>query len=107
MAVVAAELGMDRTFQGRRIDLQGDLVTAPENDSHGMLVTAKALLFLGTELASPAIEVSVWGLWQLAQTGALFSLVRSEAWTGERFSCSSAWHWRQIAEDLLLNCSGS
>jgi len=45
------------------------------------------------------------GLWQLAQTGALFSLVRKRGVDRERFSCSSAWHWRQIAEDLLLNCS--
>jgi len=53
MAVVAAELGMDRTFQGRRIDLQGDLVTAPENDSHGMLVTAKHCSFSELNLRPP------------------------------------------------------
>jgi hypothetical protein len=61
--------------------------------------------FSETNFLPPAMEVSVWGLWQLAHTGALLSLVRNEAWTGDLLSCSSAWHWRHIAEDLLLNCS--
>ena len=53
VAIVAAELGMDRTFQSRCIDLQGDLVAAPEPDPHGMLVTAQALVFFGAELPAP------------------------------------------------------
>jgi len=53
VAIVAAELGMDRTFQSRCIDLQGNLVTAPELDPHGMLVTAQALVLFGAELPAP------------------------------------------------------
>ena len=50
VAIVAAELGMDRAIQSRCIDLQGNLVAAPERDPHGMLVTAHALVLLGDEL---------------------------------------------------------
>jgi len=53
VAIVAAELGMDRTFKRGRVNLQGYFVTAPEHDSHGMLVTAQALLLFGTELSAP------------------------------------------------------